>query len=64
LTLFSFQAFIPTLGRDGPQNNPEILVGVFSIFYGLLIGGFLVMYLKHLSRKQFPREHFYTFRFH
>lgn len=47
LCSFSFATFMPMQGRSGPNANPELLIALFCILYGILLGGFIVRNLIH-----------------
>lgn len=62
LCTFSFATFMPMQGRGGPNANPELLIALFCILYGILLGGFIVRNLIHCNLAEVifeipPRHH-------
>lgn len=54
LTITAFGVFIPISGRSGINNNPEFMIGLFSIMMGLMLGGFFVTMNFHHEKFFFP----------
>lgn len=44
LMLIGLGVLIPITGRSGPENNPELLIGILSTFFALILGGFIVSF--------------------
>lgn len=41
-TVIAFATFIPFAGRNGVNDNPELIISAFAVGMGLLLGGFLI----------------------
>lgn len=49
-TIFILDMFIPIQARNGPVDNPDNMLGIIVIGFGILMGGFIIPTLYMFKR--------------